>query len=127
MQPDGAYLGLVVLLGMVSAFLAALLFLASVLGPQNRTRTKQEPFECGAVPVGEARERRFNVQFYLVGMLFILFDIEVIFMYPWAVSLHRLGAPAFFAMLSFVLVLAVGLIYVWRKGILDWNRKGYRG
>ncbi len=116
------YAALVVLLFVAAGFLAVMLFLASKLGPKNPTPTKNEPFECGAIPVGEASKQRFNVQFYLVGMLFILFDIEVVFMYPWAVSLRKLGPAAFFEMLSFVAVLAVGLIYVWRKGVLDWNR-----
>jgi NADH:ubiquinone oxidoreductase subunit 3 (subunit A) len=67
------------------------------------------------------QESRFNVRFYLVAMLFILFDIEVIFMYPWAMVLTELGWMAFFSMLSFMLVLVVGLVYVWKKGVLDWN------
>lgn len=79
------------------------------------------PFECGAVSVGSVREQRFNVRFYLVAMLFILFDIEVIFMYPWAVNLEQLQWPGFLSMLSFVGILTVGLVYVWRKGVLEWN------
>lgn len=116
------YIGILVLMVVVAGFLATMLILASVLGPKNRNRTKQLPFECGSVSVGDVNEQRFNVRFYLVAMLFILFDVEVIFMYPWAVSLMDLGWPSFYAMLSFMLVLGVGLIYVWKRGLLDWSR-----
>jgi NADH-quinone oxidoreductase subunit A len=102
-------------------FLVTMLFLASTLGPKHRTRTKQLPFECGSVSVGSVRDTRFNVRFYLVAMLFILFDIEVIFMYPWAVVLKDLGWAGFIEMLTFMAVLLVGLIYVWRKGVFRWN------
>ncbi|MBX7138893.1 MAG: NADH-quinone oxidoreductase subunit A [Oligoflexia bacterium] len=115
------YVGIVILGIFAAGFLITMLVLASVLGPKNPTRTKQLPFECGSVSVGDVKEQRFNVRFYLVAMLFILFDIEVIFMYPWAVNLSVLGWNGFFAMLSFIFVLALGLVYVWRKGVLDWN------
>lgn len=104
----------------VAGFLITMLALASILGPKNRSATKQLPFECGSVSVGSVREQRFNVRFYLVAMLFILFDVEVIFMYPWAMVLKDLGWLAFVEMASFMVVLGVGLIYVWRKGALDW-------
>ena len=103
----------------VAGFLVTMLVLARVLGPKYRTVTKQIPFECGSIAVGSANQR-FNVRFYLVAMLFILFDIEVIFMYPWAVVLPQLGWSAFVAMASFMAVLFVGLVYVWRRGVLDW-------
>lgn len=105
----------------VAGFLVTMLVLSSVLGPRNRTKTKQLPFECGSVSVGEVSEQRFNVRFYLVAMLFILFDIEVVFMYPWALVLEKIGWFGFIEMLSFMLILTVGLVYVWRKGILNWN------
>jgi NADH-quinone oxidoreductase subunit A len=115
------YINLFGLMVVVAGFLVVILFLASWLGPKNKTRTKQLPFECGSVSVGEVKDHRFNVRFYLVAMLFILFDIEVIFMYPWALVLRSLGMFGFLQMLSFVLVLTVGLIYVWKKGVLNWN------
>ena len=109
-------------LGLVTiGFLVTILTLASVLGPQNKSKTKQLPFECGSVSVGNAQDQRFNVKFYLVAMLFILFDIEIIFMYPWAVNLVQLGWNGYIAMISFMAVVVVGLIYVWRKGVLNWN------
>ena len=99
-----------------------MLLLATWLGPKNKTKTKQLPFECGSVSVGDVGETRFNVRFYLVAMLFILFDIEVIFLYPWAMVLLDLGWTAYFEMLCFMLVVVLGLLYVWRKGVLDWAR-----
>jgi NADH-quinone oxidoreductase subunit A len=122
-QPEmlSPYVGILALFVVAAGFLVTMLFLSSWIGPKDRTRTKMLPFECGSVSVGSVREQRFNVRFYLVAMLFILFDIEVIFMYPWAVVLTELKWAAFFQMFSFVLVLGVGLVYVWRKGVLDWN------
>lgn len=118
-DPYIAVLGLVVVVG---GFVSTMLILATVFGPKNPTRTKQLPFECGSVSVGHVNEQRFNVRFYLVAMLFILFDIEIIFMYPWAVNVVELGWSGYLSMLLFVAVLFVGFIYVWRKGVLDWNR-----
>jgi NADH-quinone oxidoreductase subunit A len=115
------YLGILLLTVAAGGFLLTMVLLASVLGPKKITKTKQMPWECGAIPVGSVREQRFSIRFYLVAMLFILFDIEVIFMYPWAVILEQLGVFALVQMLSFMAVLVVGLIYVWRKGVLNWN------
>lgn len=115
------YLG-VLLLGIAAAgFLVTMVLLSIFLGPKNPTKTKQMPWECGAIPVGSVREQRFSVRFYLVAVIFILFDIEVIFMYPWAVVLEQMGVMALWPMLSFMGVLLVGLIYVWQKGVFNWN------
>lgn len=116
----------IILLTLVSAgFLITMLVLSSVLGPRYRTATKQLPFECGSVSIGDTRSHRFNVRFYVIAMLFILFDVEVIFMYPWAIVyrdlLGSMGVLILIEMLVFVAILAVGLIYVWRKGVLDWS------
>jgi NADH-quinone oxidoreductase subunit A len=115
------YLGILLLTVAAGGFLLTMVILASVLGPKKITKTKQMPWECGAIPVGSVREQRFSIRFYLVAMLFILFDIEVIFMYPWAVVLEQMGMFALLQMLSFMAVLVVGLIYVWKKGVLNWN------
>jgi NADH-quinone oxidoreductase subunit A len=115
------YLGILLLSVAAGGFLLFMVLLASWLGPKNPTKTKQMPWECGAIPVASVREHRFNIRFYLVAMLFILFDIEVIFMYPWAVVLEDLGTFALWQMLSFMAVLVVGFIYVWQKGVLNWN------
>lgn len=114
------YIGIIILAIIVAGFLITMLLLASLIGPKYKSVTKQLPFECGAISVGGANQR-FNVKFYLVAMLFILFDVEVIFMYPWAVNLEYLGWLGFVEMVSFMAVLIVGLVYVWRKGVLDWN------
>ena len=115
------YLGILLLSIAAAGFLITMVLLAAWVGPKNPTVTKQMPWECGAIPVGSVKDQRFNVRFYLVAMIFILFDIEVIFMYPWAVVLEQLGWFALFEMLSFMGVLVVGLVYVWRKGVLSWN------
>ena len=115
------YLALLLFLAACAGFVVTMLLLAAYLGPKNRTRTKQLPFECGSVSVGSVRDQRFNVRFYLVAVLFILFDVEVIFMYPWAVILKELGWFAFWQMLIFVAVLVIALIYEWKKGVLQWN------
>lgn len=116
------YFGIIVLgaIGLFG-FLIPVLALATILGPKNKTKTKQLPFECGSVSVGNVSEQRFKVRFYLIAMLFILFDVEVIFMYPWALVMPELGWTGYLSMLSFIAVLTVGLIYVWRKGLFNWN------
>ena len=116
------YTGIIVL-GLIGlfGFLVPVLVLATILGPKNPTRTKQLPFECGSVSVGDVSEQRFKVRFYIIAMIFILFDVEVIFMYPWALVLPELGMQAYISMLTFVAVLVVGLVYVWKKGVFNWN------
>jgi NADH-quinone oxidoreductase subunit A len=111
---------------LVAAGLAAfMLALANLLGPRRPSLVKATPFECGSVPVGSAHER-FGVKFYVVALLFIVFDIEAIFLYPWAVLLlpsegyAGLGWAGFVSMGIFVLTLVAGLVYVWKKGVLDW-------
>lgn len=90
------------------------------LGPRHPTREKLSTYESGMPPVATARER-FSVKFYLVAMLFILFDIEVVFMYPWAVSFRELGNFALWAMLLFIVTLFVGYVYIVKKGALKWD------
>lgn len=113
------YIGLLLLMFLAGGFLITMLALAFTLGPKNKTYTKQLPFECGTISAG-AQGQRFNVSYYMVAMLFILFDIEIIFIYPWAVNLEWLGWSGLYAMFSFMLVLVGGLVYVWRKGALKW-------
>jgi len=94
-----------------------------ILGKKVRNRVKDMPYECGITPTGSARER-FSVKFYLVGMLFILFDIEAIFLYPWAVVYRELKMFAFFEMLIFIALVLAGFFYIWKKGALDWSGAG---
>jgi NADH-quinone oxidoreductase subunit A len=101
--------------------LALLLTAASVfIGPKRPTPAKLAPYECGIVPTTPARQR-FPIKFYLMAMLFIVFDIEVIFLYPWAVWLRHLKVFGFEEMLVFIAVLFLGLLYIWRKGVLEWD------
>jgi NADH-quinone oxidoreductase subunit A len=90
------------------------------LGPRRPSDEKVSTYESGMEPVKSARER-FSVKFYLVAMLFIVFDIEIVFMYPWAVQFRQLGWPGFVEMLVFIGVLLVGLVYILRKGALRWH------
>jgi NADH-quinone oxidoreductase subunit A len=97
----------------------ALVTLSAVIGHKVKNRVKDMPYECGIKPTGDARER-FSVKFYLVAMLFILFDIEAIFLYPWAVVYKQLKMFAFVEMLIFVLLILAGFFFIWKKGVLDW-------
>jgi NADH-quinone oxidoreductase subunit A len=94
--------------------------LSGLFGPSKPTPEKSAPYECGMPPVGDARERQ-SVKFYLVAMIFLLFDIEVAFLYPWAMALRDLGWPGFVQVVLFMALLLAGYVYVWRKGVLDWG------
>jgi len=102
------------------AIAALMLGLSFALGKKVRNRVKDMPYESGIVPTGDARHR-FSVKFYLVGMLFILFDIEAIFLYPWAVVYRELKMFAFVEMLIFIVLIFCGFFYIWKKGALDWS------
>jgi NADH-quinone oxidoreductase subunit A len=102
------------------ALAAGLLSVSFLLGKKVRNRVKDMPYESGIVPTGDARHR-FSVKFYLVGMLFILFDIEAIFLYPWVVVYRELKMFAFVEMLIFVVFVLSGFFYIWKKGALDWS------
>src|SRR5580698_5332225 len=102
------------------ALAAGLIGASSLLGKRAKSPLKDTPYESGMAPVGSARER-FSVKFYLVGMIFILFDIEAVFLYPWAVVYRQLKMFAFAEMFVFVALILVGFFYVWKKGALDWS------
>lgn len=93
---------------------------SAILGRRMRDPVKSSPYESGMKPVGNARER-FSVKFYLVAMVFILFDIEAVFLYPWAVVYRHLGLFGFFEMLLFIVLVLCGFFYIWKKGVLDWS------
>ena len=99
----------------------ALIVVSTVVGRHKRTREKDQPYECGIAPTGDARAP-VSVQFYMVGLLFILFDIEAIFLYPWALVYHDLKLFGFVEMLVYIIILLAGYIFLWKKGALDWNR-----
>src|ERR1700691_996481 len=106
-----------------AAGLGAISFL---LGKRVRNRVKDTPYESGMAPTGSARER-FSVKFYLVAIVFILFDIEAVFLYPWAVVYRELKMFGFFEMLLFVVLVLCGFFYVWKKGALDWSQDASEG
>jgi len=111
----------VLLQALVAMLLAAgLLTVSYLLGKRVKNRVKDIPYESGIVPTGDARQR-FSVKFYLVAMLFIVFDIEAIFLYPWAVVYRELLMPGFIEMLIFVILILSGFFYIWKKGALDWS------
>jgi NADH-quinone oxidoreductase subunit A len=99
---------------------AALIIISFALGKRVKDRVKDSPYECGMAPTGSARER-FSVKFYLVAIVFILFDIEAVFLYPWAVVYRELKMFAFVEMLLFIVLIVCGFFYVWKKGALDWS------
>ena len=99
----------------------ALVAISYLIGKRVKDRVKDSPYECGMAPTGSARER-FSVKFYLVGIVFILFDIEAVFLYPWAVVYRELKMFAFVEMLLFVILILAGFFYVWKKGALDWSQ-----
>ena len=111
----------VLLQALVAMLLAAgLITVSYLLGKRVKNRVKDMPYESGMVPTGDARQR-FSVKFYLVAMLFIVFDIEAIFLYPWAVVYRELLMPGFIEMLIFVILILSGFFYIWKKGALDWS------
>jgi NADH-quinone oxidoreductase subunit A len=114
-----SYFPVLVQMAIAIALAAGLIGASSLLGKRARSPLKDTPYESGMAPVGSARER-FSVKFYLVGMIFILFDIEAVFLYPWAVVYRELKMFAFAEMFVFVALVMVGFFYVWKKGALDW-------
>ena len=114
------YFPIVVQVVIAAVLAAALIAISYIFGKKVRNRVKDMPYESGIVPTGDARQR-FSVKFYLVAMLFILFDIEAIFLYPWVVVYRELKMFAFVEMLIFVVLILSGFLYIWKKGALDWS------
>lgn len=106
------------LAGVISA---ALVILSFAIGKRLKNKVKDMPYECGISPTGDA-QHRFSVKFYLVAMIFILFDIEAIFLYPWAVVFRQLKMFGFIEMLTFVILILAGFFFIWKKGVLDWAK-----
>jgi NADH-quinone oxidoreductase subunit A len=109
-----------------AGFAGGSVLLSQFLGPRRPTPEKMAPYECGMPAVGDARERQ-SVKFYLVAMIFLLFDIEIAFLYPWAIALRELGMLGVIQVLTFFALLLTGYIYVWRKGAFDWSGTPDRG
>ncbi len=101
------------------ALVVLILLFSKLINPQHPSPEKLAPYECGIEPVGNPWQP-FAVRYYVVGLLFLIFDVELVFLFPWALSLTKLGGEAFVAVLVFVAVLAFGMLYEWRKGALEW-------
>jgi NADH-quinone oxidoreductase subunit A len=115
-----SYGSLLLMFVLASGLGGALITVSSLVGKHKPSPEKDQPYECGIRPTGDAREP-FSVHFYMVGLIFILFDIEAIFLYPWALVYHDLKVFGFVEMLLYIIILLVGYIYLWKKGALDWN------
>ncbi len=114
------YLPLLIHFVVAGLLACGMVLLSWLIGWRRPTKAKMAPYECGMAPIGDARER-FSVKFYLVGMLFILFDVEAVFLYPWAVILRDLKMFGFWEMLVYIGIVLVGFFYIWKKGVLDWG------
>jgi NADH-quinone oxidoreductase subunit A len=114
------YLPLFLFLAVALAVAVAAPMLSFLIARQNPDKEKLAPYECGFEASGDARAK-FDVRFYLVAILFIVFDLEVAFLFPWAVALGSIGFAGFWSMMTFLGVLAVGFVYEWRKGALEWE------
>jgi len=111
---------ILVLIGIAFAFAVAVVVLSRLIGQKKPSEVKLAPYECG-MPLLSSAQERFSIKFYIVAMLFILFDIEAVFLYPWAVMFKRLGIFGFVEMGVFIIILLVGFVYVWKKGALEWE------
>jgi NADH-quinone oxidoreductase subunit A len=114
------YIPILMLMIVAVAIAAGMLVASRFLGPQKPEPVKLQPYECGMTPIGSARVR-FSIKFYLIAMLFILFDVEAIFLYPWAVVHRYLGLFGLVEMAVFVAILVVGYIYIWKRGGFEWD------
>ena len=119
-NPLSPYLPVAIVLLLAGGMAAVIPLLAGALGPRSNSVTKSEAFEGGNAPMGSARQR-FAVKFYVVALLFIVFDVEAVFLYPWAVNFKALGWFGYFTMAAFASTLVAALAYVWKKGALDWE------
>jgi len=112
------YVGLFLLFGI--GFVASAFIVSWLLRPRDPSRLKNSPYECGEIVKGDSWIQ-FNVQYYLIALTFVIFDIEALFLVPWAVVLRRLGVLAYSEMVIFVFILILGLIYAWKKGAFEWR------
>jgi NADH-quinone oxidoreductase subunit A len=103
-----------------AAMAVAFVNISHLLAPRSKNPNKGQPYECGVMPLRDARAP-FNVHYYVVAVLFVLFDLEAVFVYPWAVTLRELGTPALVEMVVFIAILLVGYVYAWKKGVFEWE------
>tara|TARA_B100000686_G_C16781518_1_gene972232 strand:- start:2694 stop:3050 length:357 start_codon:yes stop_codon:yes gene_type:complete len=114
------YLPILLFLIIAIVFSIGLLSISFVLSPKKPSNEKLSPYECGFEPFDDARTK-FDIRFYLVSLLFIIFDLEVTFLFPWAVSLKNIGVFGYTSMMFFLFILTIGFIYEWKKGALEWE------
>ena len=114
-----SYLPILLLMIFAAGVAGAILLLSSLLGPKLKSVRKLDTYESG-VPLLDASHKRISIQFFVIAMIFILFDVEIAFVYPWAVVFRAGGIPLFVEMLLFLVILAVGYAYIWKKGAFDW-------
>jgi NADH-quinone oxidoreductase subunit A len=114
------YIPILLFVGVAGAIGMVILLLGRVLGPYRPDSEKNSPYECGFEPFEDAR-MKFDVRYYLVAILFIIFDLEIAFLFPWAIALDEVGMFGFVAMMLFLGILVVGFIYEWKKGALEWE------
>jgi NADH-quinone oxidoreductase subunit A len=114
------YIPILIFIGVAMVMGAAILLAGRVLGPHRPDSAKNSPYECGFEPFEDAR-LKFDVRYYLVAILFIIFDLEIAFLFPWAVALGDIGLFGFLSMMLFLAILVVGFIYEWKKGALEWE------
>lgn len=114
------YLPILILIIVAAVFAVIALAVPAVFGPRRATKARLEPYESGMLPYTDAR-RRFPVQYYVIAVLFILFDIEVVFFLPWAIVFRQLGLFGLIEMVIFIVILLVGFVYAWKKGALEWE------
>lgn len=115
------YLPFAIMLVIGIVFVAIALVMSRMVRPSDKTKVKLSTYECAETPVGDARIH-YNIQYYMIVIVFLIFDVEVLFMYPWAVQLRNLGGIGLIEMLLFIEVLIIGLAYAWRKEALDWTQ-----
>ena len=125
MQGTATYLPIAIMMFVAFGFVFTVMFLTHVLvplvSPKTKSKVKSDPFECGIEPQGNARTP-FSIKYFLVAVLFVLFDVEIIFMYPWAVNFKKLGLFGLFEMFTFIGIFLVGFFYIVKKGALDWDK-----
>jgi len=114
------YIPVLIMLILAAATALGMLVVTSLIGPKKEFADKMEVFECGESPIASSK-LRFSVKFYLVALFFVIFDLEAVFVYPWAVLFKDLGMFGFIEMMIFLCILAIGLVYVWRRGALEWD------
>lgn len=114
------YLPILIYMALAVAITLLVLFVNRLLGPSKPTASKQMPYESGMRPVGTARER-FHIRYHVIAMIFLVFDLEIAFIYPWAVIYQHLGWAGFLEMMIFLFILVVGFLYAWKRGAFQWE------